>query len=46
MDLDVSYDETKLEEALSALSCISGSDVVAPVNAHVERGTNGYEIVA
>lgn len=46
VDLDVSYDETKLEEALSALSCISGSDVVAPVNAHVERGANGYEIVA
>ncbi|MEE8807776.1 MAG: L,D-transpeptidase family protein [Lactimicrobium sp.] len=46
MDLDVSYDETKLEEALSALNCISGSNVVAPVNAHVERGTNGYEIVA
>lgn len=45
VESSVSYSEEKLEEAVKALNCVSGTDVKPPVDAYVEFTDEGVKLV-
>lgn len=44
-DEGFAYDEEKLRAEVHALSAVSGDQVIAPSDAHIENTGNGYEII-